>query len=232
MRQAKESEIIRLTMDIREGKPLKLYKGKEIIITDDVTFGMVDWADQVIVGTNDTRHAMNNNIRLRRYGVQSREPIEGDKIMCLKNDWHHPNKEGDVLVNGLIGTISNIRIWHNVPFIGDKLVADFLPDFYDDKEYVPSGAYFTNKQMDYKRFMEDKNTITANNYGLMKRHKVFLNEFDYAYCITCHKAQGSEYNRVLVLEEHLGGTSHQKWLYTACTRSAEKLILVRDYDRP
>jgi exodeoxyribonuclease-5 len=52
-------------------------------------------------------------------------------------------------------------------------------------------------------------------------------EFDYGYCITCHKAQGSEYDKVLVFEEYLKGSDHARWLYTAATRAKEKLVIVR-----
>jgi ATP-dependent exoDNAse (exonuclease V) alpha subunit len=54
-------------------------------------------------------------------------------------------------------------------------------------------------------------------------------EFLYGYAITCHKAQGSEWDKVLVLEEKFpfDKTEHARWLYTAVTRSSSKLVLVR-----
>ena len=54
-------------------------------------------------------------------------------------------------------------------------------------------------------------------------------EFTYGYCITCHKAQGSQFNKVLVIEEGFpfNKEEHARWLYTACTRSVEKLVIVR-----
>ena len=52
--------------------------------------------------------------------------------------------------------------------------------------------------------------------------------FDYGYCITCHKSQGSEYDKVLVFEEHLKDSQHARWLYTAATRAKKKLIIVKD----
>ena len=52
--------------------------------------------------------------------------------------------------------------------------------------------------------------------------------FDYGYCITCHKYQGSEYDKVLVFEEHLKDSQHARWLYTAATRAKKKLIIVKD----
>ena len=56
MRQAQESEIIRLTMDIRNGKSLGLFKGNEVQVIDpkDVVGGMYGWADQIIVAKNPT----------------------------------------------------------------------------------------------------------------------------------------------------------------------------------
>jgi hypothetical protein len=54
-------------------------------------------------------------------------------------------------------------------------------------------------------------------------------EFAYAYGITCHKAQGSEWDKVLVFEETFpfDPEEHKRWLYTAVTRAKEKLVIVR-----
>ena len=59
--------------------------------------------------------------------------------------------------------------------------------------------------------------------------EIIPKEFTYAYAITCHKSQGSEWNKVLVLEESFpfDKKEHIRWLYTACTRASEKLVLVR-----
>lgn len=55
-----------------------------------------------------------------------------------------------------------------------------------------------------------------------------LNRFDYAYAITCHKSQGSEFKKVLVMNEPIGNdaTMNARWLYTAITRGKEEVILV------
>ena len=54
-------------------------------------------------------------------------------------------------------------------------------------------------------------------------------EFAYAYAITCHKAQGSEWNQVLVFEEWFPNVAeeHKRWLYTAATRASEKLVIIK-----
>lgn len=52
--------------------------------------------------------------------------------------------------------------------------------------------------------------------------------FDYAYAITCHKSQGSEFNSILVYNESVGKTHEEKlrWTYTAITRGRNMVYLV------
>ena len=54
-------------------------------------------------------------------------------------------------------------------------------------------------------------------------------EFAFGYAITCHKAQGSQWDNVLVLEERFpfGREEHARWLYTAVSRSSEKCVVVK-----
>jgi exodeoxyribonuclease-5 len=48
--------------------------------------------------------------------------------------------------------------------------------------------------------------------------------FDYAFCITCHKSQGDEWNKILVLEEKSSIWDHKRWAYTAASRAREGII--------
>jgi exodeoxyribonuclease V len=52
--------------------------------------------------------------------------------------------------------------------------------------------------------------------------------FDYAFACTCHKVQGSEFDRVIVVEEAwpTGREERARWLYTACTRAKRELTVV------
>lgn len=65
-----------------------------------------------------------------------------------------------------------------------------------------------------------------------KMQRAHYDEFDYAYAITCHKSQGSQWDKVVVMDESqvFGGRGDredipQRWLYTAATRAAEALII-------
>ena len=232
MRQEEESEIIRLTMDIREGKPLELFRGNEVQVIDqkDIIGGMYGWADQILVAKNLTRRTINNQMRKMLFETEDTAPIEGDKVICLRNDWEHPSAAGDIAVNGTIGTLSNIRYAYNTPVLNPRMTADFLPEAYTprDLELSPVDLYFRDINMDYKLLTTGEETVTKENFKTFP--KIWRPQaFDYAYAITTHKAQGSEYDKVLVFEEYLKGGDHARWLYTAATRAKKKLVLVRNF---
>jgi exodeoxyribonuclease-5 len=50
--------------------------------------------------------------------------------------------------------------------------------------------------------------------------------FDFAYAVTCHKSQGSEWDHVLVFEQYCRGWEHARWAYTAATRARRRLTWV------
>lgn len=213
MRQAQDSEIIRLSMDIREGKNLHSFKGKDVWVVpkDTISDRMLSTADIVLCGKNATRYYLNQKIRRLRWQEQYKdEPIEDDKIICLKNYWN----KGD-LANGLIGNISNITKDEDF-FLKTKLLADFKTD--DDAFYDLS--------MDYQLFTDGKPLVNQDNWKMYPK-EIRPMEFDYAYSVTVHKFQGSEANKVVLFNEYLGGDRemHQRWLYTGLTRSSEKLVV-------
>lgn len=233
MRQEDQSEIIKLTMDIRDGKPLNHYQGTEVQILDkeELTTGMLLWADQIICATNATRTALNNQMRdlLGHKGM----PEDGDKVICLKNDWDVISENENPLVNGTIGYLRNcFETYLKLPayICGgtarkvDILCAEFISDTDDnygsldmDKKLIYTGE----SSLDWK---------TLYRMGKNMKYKGFIpHQFTYGYAITCHKSQGSEWDNVLVIEEGFpfNQEEHKKWLYTACTRAVKKLVIIR-----
>lgn len=227
MRQAAESEIIRLTMDIREKKPLEIFSGTEVRIVDRNELlqpGFLAWGDQILCGKNDTRNKINRVMRQIIMGTDDPAPLQGDRVICLHNEWECINTTGDALVNGLSGIIEKLTYTKDNPFMEKTPVIDFKPDL-DDSDT------FRELEADYKIFTEHVPTVDKTNFKTIPPY-FQPKQFDYGYVITCHKSQGSEYDKVIVLEEFLRGESrddHSKWLYTAATRAAKKLIIVRNY---
>lgn len=235
MRQAAESEIIQLSMKIRNGEPIPYMQGQEVqvIKKSDLNTGMLQWADQVICATNATRVALNN--QMRELLGRGDKPEDGDKIICLRNYWDNfADNNGNPLVNGTIGFIQNsYETFFQIPsFIDVKthhfpvLSGEFLTDSGDeyssldmDKQMILTGNPTLDKYDNYKVYQARKG---------MYKHLVPM-EFTYGYAITGHKSQGSEWDKVLVIEEKFPFESeeHKRWLYTVCTRAAKKLVLVR-----
>lgn len=225
MRQAQESEIIRLTMDIRAGKEITKFSGNEVrvISKEDVVSGIFTWADQIICGRNNTRAWINSQVRA--FLGMGDEPENGDKVICLKNEWETVTEVGGVLVNGSIGTLSNVRIGKNNGILGTPMRADFTPDG-EEPNSMGFDYIFRDLSIDYKLLTEGNPTMQNRPYG--KTNPALIpKQFNYGYAITCHKSQGSEYKKVLVYEEVLRQAEHARWLYTAATRASEKLIIVK-----
>jgi exodeoxyribonuclease-5 len=71
--------------------------------------------------------------------------------------------------------------------------------------------------IDKKQFGKEKILESANE-------NKDLGYFDFGYCITCHKAQGDEWDQVLVIEEKCSMWDHSRWAYTAASRAKELLF--------
>lgn len=234
MRQAAESEIIRLTMKIRNQEDIDYFEGKEVIIApkSSLVTGHYTWADQIICATNATRVAVNNQVRnlLGYHG----NPQDGERMICLRNYWDDISESGEgALVNGSTGIIRNpFETYIEAPYYV-KMKNHRMPSicgiFYSD-----DGEVYNNVDMDKNMIEKGEPFLDwRESYALgklkMKIGDIVPRQFSYGYAITCHKSQGSEFEKVLVLEESFPFVKleHARWLYTACTRASEKLVLLR-----
>ena len=234
MRQAQESEIIQLTMKIRNNEPINYYDGKEVKIIpySQLNTGILQWGDQILTATNATRQAINTQMRqLLNY---PNHPVDGDKMICLRNYWEDFSDDGDPLINGTIGILKNsFQTWREIPRVAKSNIKKF--DILMGDLSIPDTSDIYNLvDMDYKMILTGNKCCDWKlSYRLGKLRfrygDIVPKEFTYAYAVTVHKAQGSEWNNIVVLEENFpfDKIEHARWLYTACTRASEKLVLVR-----
>jgi ATP-dependent exoDNAse (exonuclease V) alpha subunit len=190
---------------------------------------MYEWADQIICATNKQRIKINNEMRaLKGFGE---EPCIGDKIISLRNHWDDASTSGTwALTNGSIGTIQYMdkeTMWlpkylsSNGPI--EYMFTNIGLDDGDSFEYVP---------IDYKCLLTGEPALTPQETYKLNKNKNYVNapyEFSYAYAITCHKSQGSQWPKVAVFEEWFPNVAeeHARWLYTAVTRAEEKVLIIK-----
>jgi ATP-dependent exoDNAse (exonuclease V) alpha subunit len=230
MRQAADSEIIQLATKIRNFEPVDYFRGKEVQVIHkrDLSAGMLTWADQILVAKNTTRIAVNN--KLRSMYNRGLEPENGDKVICNRNYWDKFSEHEDVLINGTIGYLNNVQ--------PAKI---YYPDSYNAGYFMAAKADFkSDNNENYGRLLLDRQILINGNHTLEQEYerKMFRKQrfrdkipldFSYAYAITVHRSQGSEWDKILILEENFPQDTieHARWLYTAVTRAAKKLVLVR-----
>lgn len=202
-RQAAESPIIWLAHQIRQGEHARFgsFGDGEVQILRKAEF---DWervlvADQIICGKNQTRYRLNKGAR-QRLGFQKLYPLQGDKLICLKND----HDEG--LLNGV--TCESL---HNTVKKGNLLEAQILYEGKAMMHYIDPGHF----ELNYHR------RLSYPPYDTVQH-------FDYGYAITGHKSQGSQWRDVVVCDDKMKADDiahRRKWLYTVVTRAEEVLTV-------
>ena len=205
-RQARDNPIIQLALDVREGREFMRgdYGTAKVIGREDVNQDLVLAADQVLVGTNRTRRRYNQRLRELK-GFSADYPQAGDKLVCLRND---PAKG---LLNG--------SLW-KVMTSSRETVKPGINLLVSPEEDDPDRGVSKIKLL--KAAFEDPDAEIP--WSTKKRY----DDFDYGYALTVHKAQGSQWNDVVLFDESFAfKDTRQRWLYTAVTRAAERLTVVR-----
>ncbi|MBK8457749.1 MAG: AAA family ATPase [Phyllobacteriaceae bacterium] len=205
-RQARDNPIIRLALDVREGREFMRgdYGAAQVIGRDEVTQELVLDADQVLVGTNRTRRRYNMRLRELK-GFSAVYPQAGDKLVCLRND---PAKG---LLNGSLWTTMSSS---------KETVKPGINLLVTPEEDEPDRGVAKIKLLKAQFETPDADIPWATK----KRY----DDFDYGYALTVHKAQGSQWNNVVLFDESFAFKDmRQRWLYTAVTRAAERLTVVR-----
>ena len=201
-RQAADNPIVRMSMEVREGGRLEegRYGESRVIRRADIDTATVTEGDQILVGLNKTRRSYNRRMR-ELLGFKAITPEAGDKLVCLKND----RPKG--LLNGSlwrVKTTANLR--------RGRLRMTIVPEEDQTRKAQRIGVV--------PQFFESDEEVP---FSLRKNS----DEFDYGYALTVHKAQGSQWDHVVVFDESWAFREHRhRWLYTAITRASQRLTLV------
>lgn len=180
---------------------------------------------QAICFSNKLRHILNDKIRAAK-GLPKNTLLKGETIVALENvRVTLPGQDRPQLkfYNGEILTLAedapvaaNFYSPTLLKFEGGKTQRCWpfwLPNFFDEYE----SPRFKNKVL----LMRGQSQLWGN-----------IMPADYSYCMTAHKAQGSEWPNVAVFDQRstllhaLGESMALRWLYTALTRAQERCLMV------
>jgi len=211
-RQAADNPIIRMSMDIREGRKLAAgrYGDSVVVQRDQVSKeelrAMVLEADQMLCGRNNTRQTFNRRVRQIK-GIADEQqpwiPMVGDRLVCLKNN----RTKG--LLNGGLWNINKIGVQGQAFAMQVGSLDD--PETIIPVDVLTPFPYFRGTEKEELDWRERKRS----------------DEFTFGYVLTVHKSQGSAWDRVLVFDESsVFRENAGNHLYTAVTRAAEQVTVV------
>ena len=231
--------------------------GTELIESLEDSYHRVGQDDTIVITrSNKTATIYNNGIRARVVD-QEGELSSGDRIMVVKNHYFDDENDNDnhnhndnhndnkmpFIANGDMAVVRRVR---NVRSLYGFTFADLTLTFpdYDDAELemtsildtlqgdAPALTAAQQKQL-YDSAMEDYMDIPrkADRLKALKKD-IYYNalQIKFAYAVTCHKAQGGQWEHVYVdqgyMTDDMLTPDYIHWLYTAMTRATKKLFLV------
>ena len=158
-------------------------------------------ADQILVGKNVTRQSYNRRIRKLR-DFHDPLPEVGDRLVCLKND-----KPLGIFNGGLFKVTETLGTRDGkVKMI---VASEDFPNRAPMEVNVRTEFFLGGvEELDWRDLKNGQ-------------------QFDYGYALTTHKAQGSQWEQVIVYDESgVFRDDWRRWLYTALTRASDRLTLV------
>jgi len=175
-----------------------LYTGDKVqFVSNEECVQSLAKVNQIICAFNKTRVGLNNQVR-EQLGYSGNQPNVGEKVMCLRN-----NKQKG-LFNGMQGTIK--KLYPRTKYSNPKMV-------FETYEKITIETFYDKKQFGLEKYEFNSSRDEPD-------------PFDFAYAITCHKAQGDEWDDVMIMEQECKKWSHARWAYTAASRAKNKVVWV------
>lgn len=199
----------------------------------------------VVCRSNKSANIYNNQIRARLL-YRDEELSGGDQIMVVRNNyfWLPDNPKAAFIANGDMAKIVRVRReeeryglrfaevnleFLDFPEVGTvtcKIILDTLQAETPNLPYEKSKQLFEGLMLDYEHIKSKKEKMQAI------KDDPYYNalQIKFAYAVTCHKAQGGQWDAVFVdqgyLTDEMIDVDFLRWLYTALTRSKKELFLV------
>ncbi len=194
----------------------------------------------IITRANWRANDFNQAIRQQVFDYDS--PVSrGDRLVITKNDYFWGKQNGR---NGLIanGDMAEVTWTGRTEKVYGRYFTEVELQFGDGRiinaqlmlrSLMAKGSSIPREEME--RFM---NRIMADTEGVLSEkiaaalNSPYYNALQakYAYCVTCHKAQGGEWKHVYIdmggIDPEALGPEFYRWIYTAITRATQRVYFV------
>lgn len=206
--RSQEGPINTLAWRARRGAPLPLGGPPEACVkrlTDaDAWDTLLDPRRQVLCGRNSTRATIIRRRREAAFGGKPPAlPSPGEPLICTRNDHNQGFMNGEI-----------VHLWHitKPPSTDGWFEATVL----SERGEIPGVRISTKGFVDYKG---EKPPYTDWGSAL----------FEWAYAITVHKSQGSEWDHVALIDDGFAKWDRdlrRRWLYTGITRATKSITVL------
>ena len=199
--------------------------------------------DEVAVLCRSNKRAVRYNAGIRSQVLYREEKLcRGDRLMVVKNNYRSDVEGTDYIANGDLAELVRIRHYEDryglhfadaslsLPdYGGQEIETKVLLDTLDSESPAltreQSQALWEGVSADYAHLSTKK-----KRYDAIKEDPFFRAlQLKYAHAITCHKAQGGQWECVFIdnpFWQDFLVPDDLKWLYTALTRAVKAVYLV------
>lgn len=243
--QVEDSHLVHPSVDCLNFNDVSRISGEELIEEISAAYGTCGLEGTIIVvNSNKQANKYNQGIRNRIF-FREEEISPGDMVMVVKNNYFIMGEEDDgtgFIANGDIAEVRKIRKYEErygfhfadmtlkFPDYNLELESKVMIDvLHLDTPALPSERnreLFQNVLSDYIHIKTRRKQFEA------VRNDPFFNalQIKFAYAVTCHKAQGGQWERVFIDQGMFNRNEitldYLRWFYTAFTRSTDKIYLV------
>lgn len=243
--QVAETNLVHPSIDCINYKDTIRITGEELIDEISSAYGTCGMEGTIIVvNSNKQANRYNQGIRNRIF-FREEEISPGDMVMVVKNNYFIIDEDEDgagFIANGDIAEVKKIRKYEER--YGFHF-ADMVLKFPDYNLEIESKVMMDVLHLDTPALPSEKNkelyqSILADYLNIKNRRKQFeavknnpyfnALQIKFAYAVTCHKAQGGQWERVFIDQGMFNRNEitidYLRWFYTALTRSTDKVYLV------
>ena len=243
--QVAETNLVHPSIDCINYKDTIRITGEELIDEISSAYGTCGMEGTIIVvNSNKQANRYNQGIRNRIF-FREEEISPGDMVMVVKNNYFIIDEDEDgagFIANGDIAEVKKIRKYEER--YGFHF-ADMVLKFPDYNLEIESKVMMDVLHLDTPALPSEKNkelyqSILADYLNIKNRRKQFeavknnpyfnALQIKFAYAVTCHKAQGGQWERVFIDQGMFNRNEitidYLRWFYTALTRSTDRVYLV------